>query len=220
VPSEEIPIIALTREQLNYIINNKEFIKQVQAQDLEKVRDIFIFGCTVALRVSDLLTLRVNNLIIRNGCYYLIVKSQKTKTHTSIKLPPYCVEILKKYKSKQKTLLPGNSAAWFNTKLKRLAKLLPDDFELIKTRDKNGKPYIIYKDKEKKVHYKLSDHISTHTMRRTAITTMLNLGMPEYMVRKISGHAPNSKEFFKYVQLSQSFMDDETDKVFEKLVQN
>jgi len=54
-------------------------------------------------------------------------------------------------------------------------------------------------------------------MRRTAITSMLCLGMPEHLVRKISGHAANSKEFFRYVLLSQSFIDDETDKVFDKL---
>ena len=54
-------------------------------------------------------------------------------------------------------------------------------------------------------------------MRRTAITTMLCLGMPEHLVRKISGHAANSKEFFRYVLLSQSFIDQETDLMFEKL---
>ena len=54
-------------------------------------------------------------------------------------------------------------------------------------------------------------------MRRTGITTMLNLGMPEHLVRKISGHAANSREFFRYVELSQSFIDDETDKIFDKI---
>ena len=56
-------------------------------------------------------------------------------------------------------------------------------------------------------------------MRRTAITTLLNLGMPEHMVRKISGHAPGSKEFFKYVQYSQNFMDSEIDSVHLKLTE-
>lgn len=76
---------------------------------------------------------------------------------------------------------------------------------------------IVYKDPKKKIHYRLSDHISTHTMRKTAITNMLCLGMPEHLVRKISGHAVNSREFFRYVQLSQSFIDDETDRFFEKV---
>jgi intergrase/recombinase len=54
-------------------------------------------------------------------------------------------------------------------------------------------------------------------MRRTAITTMLNLGMPEHIVRKISGHAANSKEFFRYVRMSQNIIDQESDKIFEQI---
>ena len=45
---------------------------------------------------------------------------------------------------------------------------------------------------------------------------MLSLKMPENLVRKISGHAPNSKEFYKYVSFSQKFLDFETDNFFSK----
>lgn len=218
VPSEEVPIITLTKEQLNYIIKNKVFIRKVEKHNLEIVRDIFIFGCTVALRVSDLLALKPNNLVKVNKDYYLRVNSQKTNTFTSIKLPQYCIDILHKYKDQYETILPTSTPAWYHSRLKRFAKLIPDDFELIKTRNKRGKPTIIYKDKKNKIHYKLSDHITTHTMRRTGITVMLNLGMPEHLVRKISGHAPNSKEFYRYVRLSQNYLDSETDRVFKELL--
>ena len=56
-------------------------------------------------------------------------------------------------------------------------------------------------------------------MRRTAITTMLSLGVPEPVVRKISGHSPMSKEFFRYVSLAQSYQDQEVSKMFDKLKQ-
>lgn len=217
VPVEEIPIIALTQEQLRFILYDDEFNETVRYHDLEKIRDIFVFGCTVALRVSDLLSLTQKNLLIQGDRYYIGVKSQKTSTHTSIKLPEYAVEILKKYKSGKKNLLPAISAGWFNARLKDFARLIPDDFEMIKTRERRGKQVVVYKDPIRRIHYRLSDHISTHTMRRTAITNMLCLGMPEHLVRKISGHAANSHEFFRYVQLSQSFIDGETDKVFDQL---
>lgn len=217
VPVEEIPIIALNHEQLNYIIYDEQFAKEVRNQGFEKIKDIFVMGCTVALRVSDLLSLSRKNLLIKGEMYYLQVKSQKTSVHTSIKLPDYAVEIVKKYHGQQKTVLPEISAAWFNTQLKKMAQLIPDDFEMVKTRERRGKQVVVFKDPKNKVHYKLSDHISTHTMRRTAITTMLSLGMPEHLVRKISGHAANSKEFFRYVQLSQSIIDAETDKVFDRI---
>jgi hypothetical protein len=46
---------------------------------------------------------------------------------------------------------------------------------------------------------------------------MLSLGMPEQVVRKISGHAPGSKEFYRYVSWAQSYQDMETDKMFAVL---
>lgn len=217
VPVEEIPIVALTHEQLNYIIYDQAFDALVQKHDLVKIKDIFVFGCTVALRVSDLLSLSNKNLVIQNEKYYLKVKSKKTNTHTSIKLPDYAIEIIKRNQDQGSLLLPSISKAWFNNQLKQLSKLIPDDFELVKMRERKGKQVVVFKDAKTRTHFKLSDHISTHTMRRTAITNMLCLGMPEHLVRKISGHAANSHEFFRYVKLSQSFIDEETDRFFEKM---
>lgn len=217
IPREEIPIVALTAEQLNYIIYDPSFAALVHQQKLEKIRDIFVFGCTVALRVSDLLQLSRKNLLIKGGNFYLQAKSQKTASSTSVKLPAYCVEILESYRDQYDTLLPTMTAQYFNRRLKELAVLFPDNYEFVKIREKRGRQIIVYKDAATKTHFKLSDHITSHTMRRTAITTMLNLGMPEHLVRRISGHAPNSKEFYRYVQLSQHVIDNESDKVFEKL---
>jgi hypothetical protein len=50
-------------------------------------------------------------------------------------------------------------------------------------------------------------------MRRTAITNLLVLGMPELIVRQISGHAPGSKAFYLYVSFAQRYIDDAIDKV-------
>lgn len=219
VPVENIQIVTLSQDQFRFILLDEEFNALVRENDLETIRDIFVFGCTVALRISDLLSLTSKNLIIQGDRYYLSVKSKKTATHTSIKLPEYATDIIKKYKSRKSNLLPGISSAWFNTRLKEFARLMPDDFEMVKTRERRGKQVVVYKDPAKRIHYKLSDHISTHTMRRTAITNMLCLGMPEHLVRKISGHAANSHEFFRYVRLSQSFIDLETDKVFGKIME-
>lgn len=212
-PKEDIDIITFSKEQLKTLIFDKVFEEQIKARKLTKYKDILVFGCTVGLRISDLLSLNRKNLICKNENYYLGVKSQKTNTKTMIKLPDYAVEILKKY-SYCKTLLPKTSFSDFNKKIKKVAALLPDDYELVKTRDRRGKPVVIYKDVKRKIHYKFSDHVTAHTMRRTAITMMLNAGMPEYIVRSISGHAPNSAEFFRYVKLSQSYFDEVTDAYF------
>jgi integrase len=219
VPKEEIPIIALSVEQLNYIIYDEAYNALLKQKKREEIRDVFVFGCTVALRISDLLQLTVKNVVVQNNNYYLRVKSQKTATMTSIKLPDYAVELIKKYEGKYATLLPEMTPQWFNSQLKTVARLIPDNYEMIKVRERRGKQVVIYKDPINKTHYQLSDHITSHTMRRTAITTMLNLGMPEHIVRKISGHAANSREFYRYVQLAQQVIDAESEKVFEQIKQ-
>ena len=104
-----------------------------------------------------------------------------------------------------------------NIYLKELAEQAGWTNEVVKTREKKGIAEIIYKNNKIHAHFRFCDLISSHTMRRSAITTMLSLQMPEHLVRKISGHAANSKEFHKYVAISQNYLDLETDKVFEKL---
>jgi integrase len=216
VASEEVPIVVLSPEQLNYLIYDQELNKRLP-EHLIKVKDIFVFGCTVALRYSDLMTLKPANLQFYNNTHYLKVTSTKTNTNTTIKLPEYAVDILKKYHKQQKTLLPGQSNAWLNKCLKELAKHLDFNEPMVKYRTKRGIKHAVYKNKTKRQHYTMADHITTHTMRRTAITTMLRLGMPDQLVRKISGHAANSKEFFRYVEFAQNYVDQHTDLVFEKI---
>jgi integrase len=217
---QEIPVIALSTAQLNYLIYDKTFDQSLSGK-LKVVRDIFVFGCSVALRVSDLLAVADKNIEKRSNRYYLKVKSQKTSTYTSVLLPDYAVEIVKRYSKKKnkthKTLFPFISISYFNIQLKVMAQNIPDNQEIKKIREQRGKQVVIYKCPEKKIHYTLADHITTHTMRRTAITNMLSLGMPKNVVRKISGHAPNSKEFFRYVEFAQSTLDVETEKYHEKM---
>ncbi|MBP6730713.1 MAG: hypothetical protein KA149_01565 [Chitinophagales bacterium] len=41
--------------------------------------------------------------------------------------------------------------------------------------------------------------------------------MPENLVKHISGHAGDSKSFHRYVACSQTYMNGELDKVYEKM---
>jgi integrase len=216
VYNEDVPIVVLSPEQLNYLIYDKELDSKLP-EHLISVKDIFIFGCTVALRYSDLMLIKASNLQFYNNTHYLKVTSTKTNTNTTIKLPSYAVDILKKYHKQQRTLLPMQSNAWLNVCLKELAKHLDFNEPMIKYRTKRGVKHVVYKNKAKRQHYTMADHITTHTMRRTAITTMLRLGMPDQVVRKISGHAANSKEFYRYVEFAQNYVDEHTDLVFEKI---
>lgn len=216
VPKEEIQIIVLSPTQLNSLIHDQALSNRL-SKELTIIKDIFVFGCTVALRFSDLMSLLPLHLVKKDNGEYLVVRAQKTGFQSSLKLPQYALDILTKYKGKQKNLLPIYSRGYFNKQLKKLVTYIDQGEEVIKYRMRRGRPEPIYKKDGLDVHFTQSDHITTHTMRRTAITTMLRLGMSEQAVRKISGHSANSREFYKYVAYSQNYLDSETDRVFEKL---
>ncbi len=214
--SEEIPIVVISPERLHFLIYNKVFEESLPDR-LKRIKDIMVVGCTVALRYSDLMKLTLMNLEQINGSVYLNVKSQKTGTYTKVKIPDYVYQIFIKYSSHHKYLLPSISKTNLNKYMKELACKANWTEPHIKTRERRGLPVVVYADEKNKSHYRFCDIISSHTMRRTAITTMLMLGMNELMVRNISGHAANSKEFFKYVSLVQHYLDEEIDRFHDQL---
>ena len=114
-------------------------------------------------------------------------------------------------------LFPQINKAYFNRKVKIIMQHYGFTEPIIRTRQRRGIPVTVYKNEKEKKQFCFCDAVTSHTMRRTAITYMLSLGMPEQTVRQISGHAANSKEFFRYVAFSQNYIDTEIDKVHEKL---
>jgi hypothetical protein len=217
VRKEEVAIYPLMPEELNFLIYNEEFEKKLSPK-MKEVKDVFVFGCTVALRVSDLLCIKKTNLRIVNGQHYLAVRSIKTSSDSSIKLPDYAIDILSKYSKQKIKLLPHFNKSNLNQYIKLLLEQAGLIHEVSKGRERRGKFVELKKETaDKDKQFRFCDVASTHTMRRTAITTMLCLGMPEQLVRRVSGHAPNSKEFYRYVAWAQTYQDQETEKAFSQL---
>ena len=218
VRKEEISIVTLLPEDLNFFIYDSVFAENL-SNKLKRAKDIFVFGCSVALRFSDLMCLRKANIRCINQEYYLIARSLKTQTETQIKLPDYAVAIIKKYSlQKGGWLLPRCTNGALNKYVKQLTEKAGLIQPVKKIRDIRGvEKEISMMEGLKRKSYRFCDLVTTHTMRRTAITTMLSLGMPEHIVRKISGHAPGSKEFYRYVSLAQGYQDRETEIMFAKL---
>jgi integrase len=212
VRKEEVAIITLSVQQLQFLIYDTAFHESL-SDALQRCKDFFVFGCTVGLRYSDLCKLKKQNIEQRDGVTYLKVRSQKTATDTMVKLPPHALSILEKYKKLKTGLLPAVSLFRFNANVKKVAELAGwvqpvPKFRTVRGVDvqqKNSKPT------------RFCDCVSSHTMRRTSITTMLTSGMPEHVVRKISGHTNDSKAFFRYVNLAQTLMDVEIDKMHSRI---
>lgn len=204
VRKEEIPIFLLMAEELSFIIYNKEFETRLKLR-MKEVKDFFVFGSTVAFRFGDLVTLRKSNIRVINGEHYLSVRSIKADTDTLIKLPLYAVDIINRDGKLKNRLLPLFNKVNLNKYIKELMELAGFTHPVMVTREKRGKRYELKKLLgETKQALRFCDVATTHTMRRTAITTMLSLGVPETVVRKISGHAPGSKRFYRYVSWAQT----------------
>lgn len=216
VRKEEIAIFPLLPEELNFLIYNKTFENSLTPR-MKQVKDFFVFGCTVALRFSDLNALNKSNIRMVGDQYYLVVRSIKTNTDTLVKLPAYAVEIIHKYSKLKKRLLPPFNKVNLNKFIKQLLEKAGFTQPVAITRGKRGKATALKKAGTGKQYDRFCDVATTHTMRRTAITTMLSLGVSEQVVRRISGHAPGSKEFYRYVFWAQTYQDQEVDKMFAKL---
>ena len=133
-------------------------------------------------------------------------------------MPDYAIEIIKKYKKiNRKYLLPRLSVTNLNLQIKKLIKKAGWAAPLPKVMSKQGK-FIEIKTAGGK-NWCFYEHITAHTMRRTAITTLLILGVPENVVRKISGHAPGSKEFYRYVAVADDYLNKEVKNAFKKLIE-
>ena len=218
VRQENIKIITLLPEQLCFLILDKEFESKLSRR-LKYFKDMFVFGCTAALRYSDLMNVCVRDVEEQNGVLFLRFKSVKTGVDVSIKLPAFACAIFKKYSAKKQPrqkLFTRLSLFRFNMNVKKMGLIAGWTNPVGKYRSQNGEQKEI-KDAYGKL-FRFCDLLSSHVMRRTGITVLLMLDMPEYLVRKISGHTASSESFFRYVNFAQSYITTAIDKAHEKLL--
>lgn len=205
-PKTMAPVV-LSPEQVQYLFFNEEFLKKLPGS-FKRIRIIFLIGCFTGLRFSDLMALRKSNLILTDGKISVRLVTQKTGQVLDIPLPGEAILLLKELKGNRTIyLLPRISSVNFNLKIKKLIEIAGWNYLFPKYQGKAGK--LTELKKEGGRSWCFHEHITAHTMRRTAITTLLRRGVPENIVRAISGHAPGSKEFYKYVSLSKNWMEQE-----------
>ncbi len=217
IPVHNFTPVILSPSQLRFLITDKEFEQSLQ-KSLQRTKDIFVFGCIAALRLQDLMRLTKKNIQYTSEGTYIVLNTQKTGTEVKILLPTYAIAIIDKYKKKAgRYVLPRLAGSNLNLQIKVIMKKAGWDYSLPKIRHKQGRPIEI---KTKTGNsYKFYDHITVHTMRRTAITTLLLMGVDETSVRRISGHAPGSKEFYRYVVVVQDYLDEKIKKAHTRLLE-
>jgi integrase len=217
LPSYQYQPVLIDTVQLQRLIHDTQLRSSLQKHLAESL-DLFVIGCLVGLRYIDLINLKKTNLFLRNNQYYLQVLTQKTGTQVNIPLPAYALTIINRLTQKKGTYLFKRIAnSNFNLHLKKIIEQAGYTHCLPKLRYTQGRLTEI---KTKQGNsFRFCDHISSHTMRRTAITNLLVLGVPEMVVRKISGHAAGSKEFYRYISLAQDYSNHHLTIAYEKLLQ-
>ena len=217
IRSEQVAIVVISPDRLRFLLHDETFYKRLTPGQVF-IRDLMITGCFTALRASDLLNLRKQQLVSEGSSTWLEVSSKKTHQQTRILLPEALLKIFKKYPAKGKRIFPSISNVHFNKQIKIIGELACWTEPVICQRNKKGIPVIVKNSRTTDHRFRFCDMITSHTLRRSAITVLLMMGMPEQLVRQVSGHRPGSREFHRYVCLSQQWQDKESSSAFEKLM--
>jgi integrase/recombinase XerD len=155
---------------------------------LDRVRDVFLFGCYTELRYSDLNRLSKMNILERKGVKVLSFVPQKTnslyqKSHKKIEvaLIPQAVEIIERYKETHAKVLPVISNQKMNEYLRIIGEKagINDKVEVFPYKNNQSGSEEIKK-------YKL---ITCHSARHTFATQSLSRGVPIEVVQQLMGYS-------------------------------
>ena len=167
---------------------------------LERVRDLFILGCSTGLRISNYSKIRKQDIINES----IQVRDEKNKDkNLSIPLNDYSKYILEKYDFQ----LPKISTQKFNEYIKEVFKIIGFDTP-IKKELKIGKEI-------KETISPMYERVSSHTARRSFITVMKNNKVPDKLIMQITGHK-NLEVFNKYYKPNETDKTDAMKAVWKK----
>ncbi|MBS9767729.1 MAG: tyrosine-type recombinase/integrase [Flavobacteriaceae bacterium] len=156
-----------------------EQVKELYAFDLgerkglERVRDLFVFGCTTGMRFGNYSKISKEDI---QGDFIRVIDLKSKSKNLSIPLNPISKEILEKYDYD----LPKISNQKMNEYIKEVFKKAGFDEEIKKT--------MKYGDELVEIKSFFYERISSHTARRTFITIMKNQRVPDKVIMSITGH--------------------------------
>ena len=161
--------VALSKEQVVEIFNF-DFSNN---QRLERVRDLFVFGCFTGMRYSNYSKIKKNDII---DSHIKVRDVKDNRKQLNIPLNDYSSYLLKKYDYR----LPEISNQKFNVYIKEVIKIVGYTDDIKKT-SKLGNEII----ETVTPFYK---RISSHTARRSFITIMKTEKVPDKIIMGFTGH--------------------------------
>jgi integrase len=198
IQREDKEVVFLSWNELMAVYNAKLTLKT-----LEKVRDVFCFGCFTGMRYSDIYNLRPENIKEDE----IIIRTQKTKEVNSIPLNNFSKAILDKYASGIGKALPVYSNQKMNEHLKSIGKLAKLD-EIVS---------LTYFRGAERVEISCPKHelLTTHIARKTFITNSLQMGMRTEVLKSITGHK-SERAFKRYYKIVDEFKKSEMQRVWDR----
>ena len=153
---------------------------------LDRVKDLFVFGCFVGLRFSDYSNVKPGNIITIDEKLFIKLITQKTKELVIIPCNPVVLEIFKKYESNPNKLTKSISNQKFNEYVKEVCKKAG----LKETGRLSTRPEL-----------ELWQCLSSHTARRSFATNLYLEGYPTIEIMKVTGHK-TERAFMKYIRVN------------------
>jgi integrase/recombinase XerD len=180
MPKEVRKTIDLKEDEFARILEYEPDSKAMQ-----EIKDLFVFQCFTALRISDLKRFDKSHVQNNEGSYWIKMQAYKSSKFMHIPLHHKATEILTKYDY----ILPIKAEQYYNRKIKKLIELAGIDrehewFEL----DHNGN-----KTPKKE---KLCKIYTNHCCSRTAIKLLFNQGFTPNQVSSMV--AKNLQTIMKY----------------------
>ena len=161
--------IALNYEQVEFIYNY-DFSDNKR---LERVRDLFVFGCTTGMRFGNYSTISRSDV---DGNFIRVIDLKSKSKNLAIPLNSISKSILEKYDYN----LPSITNQKMNEYIKEVFKKLEFTDEIKKT--------MKYGDELVDQKAEFWTRISSHTARRSFITIMKNKRVPDKVIMSYTGH--------------------------------
>lgn len=194
------PVVFLSTDELLHVIN-------LPVGDghgkMAIARDIFVFCCATALRYSNLIRLKKND--IHEGCIHILTK--KTDTPVVVELNGISSEILERYKSIEGDMaLPYLDNRSLNGYIKSICRECGINQLITKTYYRAGKRVGISGPKWK--------FMSIHCGRRTFICHAVSKGIPPQIIMKWTGHS-DYKSMKPYIDIVSKDKEEAMKRIFD-----
>jgi site-specific recombinase XerD len=175
-------------------------------QDLEQVRDFFLFGCYVGARYADLVSFTSANILqAGEGKVSLQYRPKKTPNVTvNVSLITPAWKILEKYAGSKK-LLPAFRNDEINALIKVVAERAGINAKINRT--------TFGKKRSTETYFKYQ-RLTMHCSRHTFATICFMRGMEEITVQNFLGHT-NVSRTKRYIHLAEGFKAEAMEKIWD-----